>query len=262
MSGSTLESVPEETPLRVVAPASTLRTAVDVLGALVDECRMRFDAEGVHVAAMDPATVASVSLDLDTSAFESYDVEERTLGVPLDRLDDVLSMASGDDPVQLALDPETRRLNVAVAGLDYTMALVDPDAIRSPPDLDGMDFEYTASVTLDAGALTRSVRAADMVSDHATLGVDADDAAFTVEATGDTDDVCHRLADADLLDADLGDAESLYSVDYLLALERPIPAGSEVTLRLGTEIPVSLSFAVADGAGQVEYALSPRIARR
>lgn len=262
MSESTLGAVPEETPLRVVAPASTLRTAVDVLGALVDECRMRFDAGGVHVAAMDPATVASVSLELTPAAFESYTADERTLGVPLERLDDVLSMASGDDPVVLALDPETRRLNVAVADLDYTMALVDPDAIRSPPDLAELEFEYAASVTLDAGALTRSVRAADMVSDHATLGVDADDGVFTVEATGDTDDVCHRIAEEDLLDADLGDAESLYSVDYLLALERPIPSGTAVTLRLGTEVPVSLSFAVDDGAVQVEYALSPRIARR
>jgi proliferating cell nuclear antigen len=262
MSETAFGTVPEETPLRVVAPASTLRTAVDVLGALVDECRMRFDADGLHVAAMDPATVASVSLDLSPAAFESYTADERTLGVPLERLDDVLSMASSDDPVALAPDPETRRLNVAVAGLDYTMALVDPEAIRSPPDLDGMDFEYTASVTLDSGALTRSVRAADMVSDHATLGVDADDGAFTVEATGDTDDVRHRLAGDDLVDADPGDAESLYSVDYLLALERPIPSGTAVTLRLGTEVPASLSFAVADGAGEVAYALSPRIARR
>lgn len=262
MTDASLAAPPEETPLRVVVPASTLQTAIDVLDALVDECRMRFDAEGVHVAAMDPATVASVSLDLDASAFESYDVEERTLGVPLERLDDVLSMASGDDPVQLALDPETRRLNVAVTGLDYTMALVDPDAIRSPPDLDELDFDYGARVTLDSGKLSRSVRAADMVSTHASVGVDADDEAFVVSASGDTDDVRHRLAGDDLLDIDAGDAESLYSVDYLRALERPIPSGSEVTLQLGTEVPMALSFHIADGAGRVEYALSPRIARR
>ncbi|MWG35819.1 DNA polymerase sliding clamp [Halomarina oriensis] len=261
MTDATLAAPPEETPLHVVVPASTLRTVVDVLGALVEECRMRFDADGVHVAAMDPATVASVSLDLSPAAFESYDVEERTLGVPLERLDDVLSMASGDDPVQLALDPETRRLTVAVAGLDYTMALVDPEAIRSPPDLAEMEFEYTAAVTLESTALSRSVRAADMVSSHATVGVDADDEAFVVSASGDTDDVRHRLAGDDLLDIDAGEAESLFSVDYLTALERPIPSGSEVTLELGMEIPMALSFEIAAGAGQVEYALSPRIAR-
>lgn len=262
MAESTFDTSADATPLRVIAPAATLRTAVDVIGALVDECRMRFDGEGVHVAAMDPATVASVSLDLDAAAFDAYDVEERTLGVPLERLDDVLSMASGDDPVTLALDPETRRLDVAVAGLDYSMALVDPEAIRSPPNLDELDFEYDASVVVEAATLSRSVRAADMVSDHATVGVDADDEAFVVSAEGDTDDVSHRLGAEDLLDVSPGEAESLYSVDYLRALDRPIPKGADVTLRLGTEIPLSLSFEVADGAGSVEYALSPRIARR
>jgi proliferating cell nuclear antigen len=259
---STHETRPEETPLHVVAPAATLRTAVDVLGALVDECRVRFDEEGLHVAAMDPATVASVSLDLDPTAFEVFDVEERTLGVPLERLDDVLSMGSGDGPVSLALDPETRRLAVAVAGLDYSMALVDPDAIRSPPDLDELDFDYAASVVLEAEALSRSIRAADMVSNHAAVGVDEDEEAFVVTAEGDTDDVRYRLSGEDLVDIDPEEAESLYSVDYLRALDRPTSTGSEVTLRLGTEIPLSLSFEVADGAGQVEYALSPRIARR
>ncbi|MFC5972716.1 DNA polymerase sliding clamp [Halomarina salina] len=259
---STHETRPDESPLHVVAPAATLRTAVDVLGALVDECRVQFDEEGLHVAAMDPATVASVSLDLDTAAFDTFDVEERTLGVPLERLDDVLSMASGDDPVSLALDPETRRLDVAVAGLDYSMALVDPDAIRSPPDLDELDFEYEASVVLEAEALSRSIRAADMVSNHATVGVEEEGEAFVVTAEGDTDDVRHRLSGEDLVDIDACEAESLYSVDYLRALDRPIPGGSEVSLELGTEIPLSLSFEVADGAGHVEYALSPRIARR
>ena len=262
MSEPTLDSPADATPLRVVVPVATLRTAVDVLGALVDECRVRFDEEGMHVAAMDPATVASVSLDLDPSAFDAFDVEERTLGVPLERLDDMLSMASGDDPVSLAFDPETRRLDVAVAGLDYSMALVDPEAVRSPPDLDELDFEYSARVVLAAEALSRSVRAADMVSDHATVGVDVDDGAFVVTAEGDTDDVRHRLSGKDLCDVDADEAESLYSVDYLRALDRPIPTGADVELELGTEIPLSLSFDVADGAGSVEFALSPRIARR
>ncbi|MFD1514925.1 DNA polymerase sliding clamp [Halomarina rubra] len=261
MSESTLTAPLADSTLRLVVPAATLRTATDVLGALVEECRVRFDDEGLHVAAMDPATVASVSLDLSPSAFETYEVEDKRLGVPLERLDDVLSMASGDDLVSLTLDPETRRLHVAVAGLEYTMALVDPDAIRSPPDLDELDFEYSASVTLDSGALSRSVRAADMVSTHATVGVDPDTDAFVVSASGDTDDVAHRLRRDELVDCSVGEAESLYSVDYLRSIVRPIPAGTDVTLRLGTEVPLSLSFATADGAGQVEYALSPRIAR-
>lgn len=250
-------------PLRLVVPAPTLRTAVDALRALVDECRMTFDEDGLRVDAMDPATVASVSLELAPAAFETYDVDGRTLGVPLERLDDVLSVAGREDTVALAFDPETRRLDVAAGGVDYAMALLDPESVRSPPDLEAMAFEFTASATVGADALSRAVRAADMVSDHATVGVDdgGETGALVVAAEGDTDDVVTRLDGEELAALSPGAAESLYSVDYLRALDRAVPTGASVDLRLGDEVPLSLSFDVADGSGRVEYALSPRIAR-
>jgi proliferating cell nuclear antigen len=253
---------PAPDSLHVVTRAETLQQAVALVGALVDECRVRFGDEGVEVTAIDPANVAAVGLSVDRAAFEAYDADGETLGVDLDRFGDVLSMADGDDLVELDLDAESRRLHLHVDGLAYTLALIDPDSIRSSPARADLAVDAPAAVVLDESELDRAVSAADMVSDHLALAVDADAATFHVDAEGDTDDVSLTREADDLLDISPGEARSLFSLDYLRDVAREIPSGTDVTLELGTEEPLVLSYGFADGVGSVEYLVSPRISRR
>lgn len=246
---------------RMSAAAGTVRTVVDVVGAVVDECRLRLDADGIHVSAVDPAAIASVSVDVPASAFDVYEGEGGTIGVDLDRLADVLSVADRGGRVGFLLDAATRKLHVVIGDLEYTMALIDPESIRSPPDLSAAEFGFTADAVLGTDDIDRFVRAADMVSDHVGMGVDDAEGAFYVEAEGDTDDVSLVLPGEELVDLTPGEAHSLYSVDYLRELSRVIPSGSDVRLRLGDEAPLGIGYELGDGAGSVEGYLSPRIAR-
>ena len=63
---------------------------------------------------------------------------------------------------------------------------------------------------------------------------------LAVEAEGDTDDVSLSLDGDDLIDASPGEAESLFSLDYLADIDRAIDADTELTLQFGTEIPLSI----------------------
>lgn len=245
--------------VRMCVAAETMRTVVGVVRAVVDECRVHLEADGFHVAAVDPAAVASVSVDVGTDAFETYEGEGGVIGLDLERLSDVLSVADRDQLVELALDAETRKLHVAIGELDYTMALIDPEAIRSPPDVSAVDFEFTADAVVRTEDVARFVRAADMVSTHLGMGVDDAEDALYVEATGDTDDVSLVVPAEDLVDLTPGAAHSLFSVDFLKDLSRAIPRDSDVRLRLGNDMPLELRYDVADGAGTVEGFLSPRI---
>ncbi|WP_256295694.1 DNA polymerase sliding clamp [Haloarchaeobius salinus] len=253
---------PASDSLHAIAPAETLRRTVSLVGALVDECRIQFGDDGVEITAIDPANVAAVGLSVDREAFEAYDADGEILGVDLDRFGDVLSMADRDALVDLALDPETRRLHLNVDGLEYTLALVDPDSIRSSPPREDLAYDAPAEVVIDESGLDRAVSAADMVSDHLALAVDSESETFHVDAEGDTDDVSLSRESDDLVDISPGDACSLFSLDYLRDVTREIPSGTAVTLELGTEEPLVLGYAFADGAGSVEYFVSPRIARR
>ena len=252
---------PADPAFSAVASAGTLQTALDALSALVDECVLRADADGLSAAAMDPATVGMVELDLGASAFEAYDATETAMGVDLGRLRDVVGMGGRDQPVRLALDEETRTLYVRVGELSYTLALIDPDAIRSPPDEVDFADQFTATVAAEGAAFARAVEAADMVSDHLELGIDEDATHLYARADGDTDTVSVEIPEADCSTFDPGTARSLFSLQYLSSVERAVPADRRVQLRLGEEAPVEVGFDIADGDGSVRYVVSPRLTR-
>lgn len=238
----------------------TFRTITATVGALVAECRLDLDADGLRVVAVDPAEVGIVALDVDAAAFDAYEAEDRLLGIDLERLDDVLSAPASGRTVRLSLDPEVLALRIEVEDLAYTMGLLDPDTIRAPMDHSAIDVPSTAEVVLEGSALDRAVRAAAMVGDTVALAVD-EAGTFTAEADGDTDDVTVTRPAEALVDVSAGDARSLFSLEYLRRIVRPIPDDAQITLRLGIEAPASLTYEVVGGHGTVEYLLAPRRSR-
>jgi proliferating cell nuclear antigen len=254
------EDDPASGPLDAVVDADPLQSALDAVAAVVDECVLQVGPDGLTVDAQDPATVALVSLDLPADEFEAYDAAETRLGVDLGRLRDVVGMADGDELVRLAVDEETRTLHVQVGELAYTLGLIDPDAVRSPPESTDFSEAFTATVALEGEAVADAVQAADMVSDHLELGVDPGEDLLYASAEGDTDTVRLEFPSEECAGFEAGEARSLYSVSYLDAITSVLPGDADLTLRTGEEAPMSLSFSL-DGA-DVTYVVAPRISKR
>ncbi|MFC5971440.1 DNA polymerase sliding clamp [Halomarina salina] len=242
---------------KAIVSSGTLRAALDSVGVLVDECKIRLDEDELTIRAVDPANVGMVDLSLSPDAFESYETDGGVIGVDLSRLEEMVKMASADQLVHLELDEETRKLHISMEGLEYTLALIDPDSIRQEPDLP--DLDLAAEIVLEGSHIDRAVKAADMVSEHIVLGVDDEEDHFYVEAQGDTDDVHFVLDREDLIDLTAGDAHSLFSLDYLKEMNKAIPKDAEVTVELGEDFPVKMHFDIAEGQGNVTYMLAPRI---
>jgi proliferating cell nuclear antigen len=242
---------------KAIVSAETLRGALDSVSVLVDECKINLNEDGLAIRAVDPANVGMVDLTLDVEAFESYETDGGVIGVNLARLEDFVGMADSDQLVQLELDEETRKLHVRIDGLEGTLALIDPESIRKEPDIP--DLDLPATIVVEGRDIDRAVKAADMVSDHIALGVDADEELFYVDAAGDTDDVHLELTREDLIDLVAGEARSLFSLDYLKDMNKAIPKDAEVEIELGEEFPVKLHFDIAEGKGQVTFMLAPRI---
>ncbi len=242
---------------KAIVSAETLSSTLDSVSVLVDECKIHLEEEGLQIRAVDPANVGMVDLSLDISAFESYEADGGIIGVDLSRLEDIAGMAESGQLIQLELDEETRKLHIQIDGLEYTLALIDPDSIRQEPDIP--DLDLPAEIVLEGKDINRSVKAADMVSDHIALGIDEGGEFFYVSAEGDTDDVHLELTEADLIDLQLGPAHSLFSLDYLKDMNKAIPGTAEVTLELGEEFPIKIHYSFAEGQGSVTYMLAPRI---
>lgn len=242
---------------KAIVSAETLKTALDSVSVLVDECKIRLEEDGIAIRAVDPANVGMVDLTLSAEAFESYSADQGLIGVDLTRLEDIAGMANSGQLIELELDEQTRKLEIRIEGLEYTLALIDPDSIRQEPDIPELDLP--AEIVLPGDEIDRAVTAAEMVSDHIALGVDPTAELFYVDAEGDTDDVHFELTEDELIELAAGDAHSLFSLDYLSDMNKAIASDAEVTVDLGEEYPVKFHFDIADGAGHVTYMLAPRI---
>ena len=242
---------------KAIVSAETLQETLDSVSVLVDECKIRLEETEVSIRAVDPANVGMVDLTLDADAFESYQADGGIIGVDLTRLENIAGMADKGQLVELELDEQTRKLEIRIDGLEYTLALIDPDSIRQEPDIP--DLDLPAEISLAGGEIDRAVTAAEMVSDHIALGVDAETEVFYVDAEGDTDDVHVEMTADDLIGLESGPAHSLFSLDYLSDMNKAIPKDAEVTVELGEEFPVKMHFNIAEGNGRVTYMLAPRI---
>lgn len=244
--------------MKLTAETSVLDAWQEPITALVDEARIHTNEDGLTVRAVDPANVAMVSEHLDTSAFEVYEADGGILGANMNRLSDIISMGDSDALMTWELNPETRKLEITVGDLDYTLALLDPDSIRSEPDIP--DLGLPTHAVMEGRHLKRAVRACDMVSDFILFRTNDEHTAFQFQSEGDTDGVGITVSGDDLLDGtELADAYSMASLDYFKDIQKPVGSEDEITLHVGEEFPVHMDYSHTDGAGDVTFMVAPRI---
>lgn len=239
--------------------AGLLKSSVDTVSVLVDECKVRLDEDGLSIKAVDPANVGMVELDIPADSFESYEADDELLGLNLVRFQDITGMANKGDTVVMELDEETRKLLIRIDGLRYTLSLIDPDSIHQEPNVP--DLDLPGDVVLPGREIRRGVKAAGMVSDHMAFGVSDEEESFYMRAEGDTDDVRVDLREDDVISLETGGetAESLFSLDYLDSMAKAIPNDAQVAVEVGDDYPVKMNFEVSGGEASVTYLLAPRI---
>ena len=147
---------------------------------------------------------------------------------------------------------------MSVGNIDGTMALIDPDSIRQEPELPALELPMYAK--MKAKELKQGLTAADMVSDHVQLQAKPNSNHFTLNAEGDTDSISKEFeSDRDLALYEPGKANSLFSLEYLKDIAKPITKQTIVSMELGEEFPVILSHDFAGNNGTCVNMIAPRI---
>ena len=142
-----------------LVPVETLQDAIEPVSALVAECKIRLNDDGLSIRAVDPANIGMVDMSLAKSAFESYEADGGVIGVNLDRFEDVLSMGDSGDLVSFDLNEQTRKLDIHISGLSYTLVLIDPDSIRQEPNIPELELPARLVLTGDDIDYARRSRA-------------------------------------------------------------------------------------------------------
>ena len=92
--------------LRATIDADVFREAVDAIAALVSECRLHVDSEGMRTRAVDTANVAMVSLELGPDAFEVFEASESALGIDPEARVFFMEAEGDTDNIRLELGPD------------------------------------------------------------------------------------------------------------------------------------------------------------
>jgi len=238
--------------LKAVMSAGILKELIEVVSTLVDEARFKLSDDGIVIKAVDPANVAMVSFEISSDAFDSFEASDGEIGVDLVKLNDILSMSGSDD---VSIETDDGKLLIKFLDLTYAISLLDPSSMRKDPKIPTL--ELPAQIVLSGDEFRRAVRAAEKISDHIALGVEGK--MFFMEAKGDLDKVRLELPEDKLISLKSAPARSLYSLEYLKDMSKPISKADEAIIDLGKDFPVRISFKIAGDAGNVEYLLAPRI---
>ncbi len=239
--------------MRVKMNVKDLKEITNLLLTLVSEAKFEFGAEGMSVKAVDPAHVAMIVLDISKDAFLEYEVEEEQLGVDLDKIKDILKLASSGELVEISKDGN--KLTFMIGNLTRSMPLIDTSALSVPrvPNL-----VLPAKVVLPISEFEYGIKAAESISDNITFKVTPSE--FEMYTEGDEDSARLSIPKDMLKEISCEEpVKSMYPVDYLLKLVKAMDSADYLTIYLGTDYPVKMEFDVAAGKGKGYYLLAPRI---
>jgi proliferating cell nuclear antigen len=272
----TLVGTPTGDRISIDTSGRFIRPLLELPTILADEAKVHFGPDGLSLTAVDPANVGMVDLHAPAGAFDSYELQadgELTVRLNLSGLASDLQAArtgtATDDPVSLALDATTTRIEIA-REYDGTALRsseerlnIDPDSIREEPDLPELALPCETTVSprafrAAADHVARRSDHADLINDGDTLvmaGAGAEPSAAYSAAT--------RFEDS-TLDGE-GEERSKFLMDYLNDMASALVAAKTdaVTVQFGDEMPTQLHFERTDADDRTLYAgtfiLAPRV---
>ena len=243
--------------LKATIDADIFKEFIDAISALIPECRLHTDENGISTRAVDTANVAMIGLTLKKEAFDSFEATDSQLGIDISKMKNIFGMAGKGDLINLELGDNAQKMSVSVHGYHYSITLLDTNTIRKDPNPPTINLP--GKIVIAGDDLNNAIKTAAVISDKIALGINAKDQTFYLVAEGDTDNIRREFSKDELKSLTPVEARSLFSLDYLKDMGKVMGRAAEVEIFLGVDHPVRFSFDIAGGNGHVEYLLAPRI---
>lgn len=243
-----------------VSDGKLLRDMVSAIAILVDEATFNLDSEKIELRAMDPSRVAMVDFEWPKSIFDEYQCDQpQKMCINIGELLKLLRRTGKEESIELVLNPETARLQIAITGKytrTFNMPTLEPQEEEVPTPK--ITFKVQAKTT--TSGLRQAIEDAQIVSDH--VRIEADNEKLVFNASGDLMGAVIKLdktSDA-LLDLQTQEpVKATFSLSYLAEIIKAASATSEIaTLQFANDMPIRVEFHQPK-EGKLTYYLAPRI---
>jgi proliferating cell nuclear antigen len=241
--------------LNVTARQDLISKIIDTLGVVVEDARFDFGEDGLEIRVVDPSHVAMIRMKIDSAAFDTWELDETSLGLELRKIKELVSLGGPTDLIEMAYGDETGVLTVNLGKIDRNIRPLD-NSTMTPPTLP--ELKLPCKVTISGADFTQALKAARQVGDLVNFSIDEN--TFTVHVQGSTDSVTVAFNKDELQHMECEKpARSQYSLTYLVPLSKIFGNLESVNIGFGENYPLSMSFNFHDGAAEVQYFLAPRV---
>ncbi len=234
--------------------AKSFITVFEVLGSLVDEVLMNFGEGGLSIKALDPAQVALIEVEVPREAFLTYDLRrEVSVGVNLTNLLKTLPKPKKGDKLVFTGDEEFYEVLLeGVVEKRYKYRSIEVTASRVPE----VDLDFKVMAKCIAKAFQDAVK--DLKGAGSLVFEAQDDQYLYLRAPEINAEAKLSKTAGSILEMEVkAPSRNVYDEDYITKVLKLATVSSDIDIKFGSDIPLSLSFTIADG-GSVKYLLAPK----
>jgi len=259
MSQSDTIDTTDAPELDATITSDRLREVIGSISHLVDEARFHFDPDALRVRFTDPANVGMVHLELSVEAFESYESSGGAIGINIKRIEDFFECVGESADIQIETVRGEKKYRLTSGPFSLEEEYITPGTVRKDPD--EPDLDLLAEFEISTSEFSQ------MVECHQTTGRNVGirlryhpDKGLVTTSEGDTSTAEYTIPNGILSRIqERGEAESLFSKDYLNDLVEALPEGQSMKMGLGDEHPMKMKYTISEGKGTVLYFQAPRI---
>ena len=248
----------DHTGFKAAISAPSLKAVLSVIASVDDEAILTVSPDGITILMADPARASMIDVVLDKSAFTEFVADHFDLEVDIDRLVRITEVADNLDTVLLERSSDEKNLIISFGYFRYELELLK--GLRKLRVQYMPTISDTASVSIPGREFVRMVAAAEVISDHARIGVGVD-GEFFMEAVG-VGGIPERTNKMSIIipmsGTEVKRSASLYSIEYLQALAEAVNYDEAVCLEIATDRPLLATFEACSGC-KIRYMLAPRI---
>ena len=118
--------------LRITAKQQLMREIVDILSVLTSEAKLVWGEKGLSISVVDGSHVALLSATIADECFETYEVEPVEIGLDLQKMRDLLTLAGPSDLVEMDYDAAVGAINVRVGEVLMILRGIDTSTMDNP----------------------------------------------------------------------------------------------------------------------------------
>lgn len=241
----------------------SIRSLLEALKDLLDECNIHFDENGMKIKAIDGSQVALVHVRLDKDNFNKYVIErDLSIGINISGLHKLLKTVDTSDVLKLFVAKNDRNklciqvensVKNSILKLNYKLLDIDDG------DIDIPDVTFDNIITMPSVDLHNYCRLMN------NIGTDVDIKSvgneLFISCKGDSSDMdAHIRSNGSDIDVSSDKGEEIvqgcYKLKFLLLFTKAYNLSGTVELLLMNDYPMILKYEIA-GLGEIKYCLAP-----